>query len=363
MVLISSWFEGNTVKKEEKRDAFVQHEGKVAEAGDRFAHVMAVTLDPQTGYKNGIIRCITSREGEYGVAGQLDRSALFNIKTDSPDTFEITEELNIKHTEDIIAKLKGEGGDFIGLEDPDIWRDEKTGLMHVYFTMPVKLEEKDAKGNDIWNVHLGHAVGKDLDSLEMTEPTLLGNAKMNAKEVSIAPQNSEGFRYNLFESSDERSGEIYSVVRVAIARDMGKPWEFGEIAFHPADHNIPWIAGHASPGPLLPKSFVDVGENKLLGIMNGCEANKREGDKIIYGAFTAGLYIYDYEKGTIDWVSPEPLIWDTEAGAKRPITFASQFVEGFQGEGTLYAHVDDSFVRAYTLDAEALKALVPEKSQ
>ena len=52
-----------------------------------------------------------------------------------------------------------------------------------------------------------------------------------------------------------------------------------------------------------------------------------------------------------------------EAGAKRPITFASQFVEGFQGEGTLYAHVDDSFVRAYTLDAEALKALVPEKSQ
>jgi len=360
MSVLSSLFESGVNKEEKKKGAYIQHEGRVAEAGERFAHVMAVTLDPETGYKGGIIRCITSREGEYGVAGQLDRSALFKIKAYSPDKFEITEELNIKNTEDIIAKLKGEGGDFIGLEDPDIWRDEETGLMHVYFTMPVKLEEKDARGDDIWNVHLGHAVGKDLDSLEMTEPTLLGTAEMNAKEVSIAPKNSEGFRYNLFESSDERDGETYSVVRVAIARDMGKPWELGEIAFHPAEHNIPWIAGHASPGPLLSKNFIDVGENKLLGIMNGCEANKHEGDKIIYGAFTAGLYIYDYEKGMIDWVSLEPLIWDTEASAKRPITFASQFVEGAQGEGTLYAHVDDSFVRAYTLNAEALRALLPE---
>jgi hypothetical protein len=56
----------------------------------------------------------------------------------------------------------------------------------------------------------------------------------------------------------------------------------------------------------------------------------------------------------IDWVSPEPFIRDSEA---RTITFASQFVSGADAglpadTGILYAHVDDSFVRAYTLRAE-----------
>lgn len=338
---------------------YIEHTGKVAEAGSRFEHVMAITLDPRTANKEGIIRCITSRTGEYGGSGQIDRSALFKIKGETLEKFEITEELKIRNSEAIIKKLKGEGGDFIGLEDPDIWIDEQNDLMHVYFTMPIKTAEKDEEGENIWNVNLGHAVGKNLDSLEMTEPTLLGSRDRNAKEISVAPLNSKGFRYNLIESSNKRGEWTYSTVQVAIAHDMGKPWKFGEIVFHPADHNLSWIGGHASPGPLLPKSFVDLGENKMLGIMNGCEANKRVDNKTKYGTFSIGLFIYDYENGEIDWVSPEPLIQDSEVSEKRAITFASQFVETKAGEGILYAHVDDSFVRAYTLNGKEIGTIFP----
>ena len=90
--------------------------------------------------------------------------------------------------------------------------------------------------------------------------------------------------------------------------------------------------------------------------MNGREANRLVGDKIKYGIFSVGLFIYDYENGKIDWVSPEPYIRDSES---RTITFASQFVETKSGEGILYAHVDDSFIRAYTLTDELIKPLLP----
>jgi len=168
--------------------------------------------------------------------------------------------------------------------------------------------------------------------------------------------NSRGFRYNLCESSKKEKDFTYSTVRVAIAHDMNGPWKFGETVFHPKKEGIPWIGGHASPGPLLPKSFIDLGPNKLLGIMNGRAASNKEGDKVHYGTFAVGLFIYDYELGKIDWVSPQPLIQDTEAVT---ITFASQFIETTPGEGILYAHVDDSFVRAYTIRAAGLKELLP----
>jgi hypothetical protein len=115
------------------------------------------------------------------------------------------------------------------------------------------------------------------------------------------------------------------------------------------------IGGHASPGPLFPKNFIDVGKGKLLGAINGREANQRVGQEIKYGAFSVGLFIYDYKNGKINWVSPEPFIQDSEA---RTITFASQFVEQGNGNGILYAHVDDSFIRAYTLNAEEIQSLL-----
>lgn len=331
---------------------YIEHEGKVAEAGSRFEHVMAVALDPRADYKKGVIRCILSREGDVAVSGYIDRSALYEVHGDSLDRFVIGNKINIAKEEEIIARLEGENGDCIGLEDPDIWIDDATGLLHLYFTLPIK--QKDYKHISI---HLGHAVGPDIHSLVMTEPILLDSGHGSAKELSIAPLNSAGFRYNLIESNARGRDFMYSTVRVAITRDMGERWEFGETIFNPEDHAIPWIGGHASPGPLFPKSFIDVGEHKLLGIMNGREANQRVDGKTKYGMFSAGLFIYDYERGVIDWVSSEPLIRDSEAIT---ITFASQFVETEPGKGVLYAHVDDSFVRAYDLDAQKLMKLLPD---
>jgi hypothetical protein len=335
-------------------DIFVQHQGKVIKTDSRFKHVMAIALDPTSKNRRGIVRCIVSREGDVEVSGYIDRSEIHIVKGDSLECFSIGGELNLAHSDEIISKLSGPGLDFIGFEDPDIFIDNMSGLMHIYFTLPfLNKSKKHAL------IHLGHAIGKDLDSLEMTMPALMADPKTfeGAKEVSIAPLNSKGFRYNLFESSKKEKDRTYSTVRVALAEDMGEPWKFGETAFHPAENNISWIGSHASPGPLLPKSFIDLGENKLLGIINGREANTKVDGKTRYGMFSVGLFIYDYEIGKIDWVSPEPLIRDTEA---KTITFASQFVETKPGEGILYAHVDDSFVRAYTLSAEGIKNLLPK---
>ena len=205
-------------------------------------------------------------------------------------------------------------------------------------------------------VHLGHAIGEDLDSLEMTMPVLMDKRSGGAKEVSIAPPSKQGVRFNLVESSEKEEDFTYSTVRTAVTEDMGGLWQFGKTVFHPKKSDIPWIGGHASPGPLLPKDFLYVGEGKLLGVMNGREANRRVGGEIKYGMFSVGLFIYDYENGKIDWVSSEPFIQDSQA---RTITFASQFVAQGKGSGILYAHVDDSFVRAYTLNAEAIRSLLP----
>ncbi|ETB63860.1 TPA: hypothetical protein DIC38_02025 [Candidatus Nomurabacteria bacterium] len=334
---------------------YFQHEGKVIETDNRFKHVMAITLDPRTNYKEGIIRCITNREGDVQIKGYKDRSELYKISGDSLESFKIGERLNIKNETEILDKLLEKDWDFIGLEDPDIWIDKETDLMHMYFTIPIRYIDKTKK----IKIHLGHAVGKDLDSLEMTEPVLMDLGEMSAKEVSIAPLNSKCFRYNLIESRDHQTDTTYSIVKVAIAKEMNQSWGYGETVFHPKENNILWIGGHASPGPLFPKSFIDVGEGKLLGVINGREANQKLSDgKIKYGMFSVGLFIYDYENGKIDWVSSEPFIQDSEAVT---ITFASQFVETAQGEGILYAHVDDSFVRAYTLKAESIKSLLSNK--
>jgi hypothetical protein len=337
-----------------RKGAYIEHKGKAVEMDSRFKHVMAISLDPRSGYREGVVRCITSRNGDVAIKGNVDRSVLCKTRGDFPEHFEIGEELKIGGQKEIIEKLGGEEWDFIGLEDPDIWI-ESPDIMHLYFTMPFlgigKMKHK-------WQIHLGHAVGKNLDMLQMTEPALQESERSGggAKELSVAPVNKSGVRLNLIESSDKIDDVWYSTVRIARADDVGKPWQFGKTVFHPKDGGIKWAGGHASPGPLLSKNFIDVGEGKMLGIMNGREANKTVNGKVVYGVFSVGLFIYDYENGKIDWVSPEPLIIDSEA---KNITFSSQFVENGAGEGILYAHVDDSFVRAYTLFADQIKKLLP----
>ncbi len=327
---------------------YIQHQGKVIITNSHFSHVMAIALNPTAQFKEGVIRCVTDRQGDVSVSGYIDRSELRLVKGNSLDNFEIGEKLNIQDENKIIENLENIEFDFIGLEDPDIWIDPSSKLLHLYFTLPLISRVEHSKNK----INLGHAVGKDLYSLVMTEPVLLADNIGGAKELSIAPINKRGFRFNLVESSRREIDFNYSVIRTAIAHDMGSLWEFGKIIFHPKEHNLPWIAGHASPGPLLSKDFIDVGEGKLLGFINGREANKIIDDKTVYGIFSVGLFIYDYENGKIDWVSPKPFIRDTEA---KTITFASEFVYTKKGEGVLYAHVDDSFVRAYTLDVEKIK--------
>lgn len=335
--------------------AYTEHKDKVVETKGRFKHVMAISLDPTTKNTRGLIRAITSREGNVKIKGYLDRSELYLLKGSSLDHFEIGERLVMKNEEEILRSLIGKG-DFIGLEDPDIWVDEESGLMHLYFTVPVRPGQVDSQEYKKIQIHLGHAEGKDLDSLQMTAPVLMDTGDLSAKEVSITPKNSQGFRYNLVESRDRRGKITYSTIQVAVAYDMGKPWEYGEVAFHPKERGLSWIAGHASPGPLFDKEFIDLGEGKLLGVINGREANRYVGGQTVYGTFSIGLFVYDYERGKIEWVSEKPFIQDSEA---ETITFASHFVETNKGEGILYAHVDDSFVRAYTLNAKSIKALLP----
>lgn len=341
-----------------KKPHYVEHPGKAVKTDGRFKHVMAISPDPRTKHTEGVIRCITSREGIEGFGGQIDRSVLHKVKGDTLDRFEIQERIQIKNLNKIIKKISTKGVDFLGLEDPDIWIDEEKDLLHLYFTLPLI-----GTGKIKTRIHLGHAVGKDLNSLVMTMPVLMADKKGGAKELSVAPVNKKGIRYNLVESSDKIKDTHYSVVRTVIAKDMGKDWKFGKIVFHPAKHKIPWIAGHASPGPLLPPTFIDLGPGKRVGIMNGCVANRIVGGKTRYGAFSVGLFMYDYEKGQIDWVSKKPFIKDSEVGKVRPITFASHFVETSHGKGIVYAHVDDSFVRAYDIDASMIRKLLPKSSK
>lgn len=330
---------------------YTQHQTKAFETDLRFNHVMALSLDPRTRHREGVIRCILSREGDVSVAGYIDRSRLHRATMTPLECFEVSE-LVIKNEIEILEQLTPEGFECIGLEDPDIWVDEEADMLHLYFTIPIISHEKGEA-----RIYLGHAVGKTIDTLEMTWPVLSPDMIGGAKELSVAPLNSKGFRYNLVESGTIEDGVGYSLVRTAVAHDMSKDWRFGDTVFHPRHGGIPWIAGHASPGPLLPEGFIDLGPGKLLGIMNGREADRHENGQVNYGMFSVGLFIYDYENGRIDWVSPEPLVRDSEA---QTITFASQFVLTGQGEGILYAHVDDSFVRAYTLHADAIRGLLPQ---
>ncbi len=324
--------------------------GHAVNPAGRFTHVMALALNPQTGFKDGVIRCITSREGSVDVSGFVDHSELHVVQETESCRFEIGERLLIHGEEEMITSILPIGYELIGFEDPDLAIGDD-GLLHLYFTIAFVHR---AEGRS--HIYLGHALGKDLQTLCMTEP-VLARKDTTAKEVSLVPKASDGIYRHLIESSapgTEFSG--YSTVRGAKAAGFGPPWEFGETLLHPAHHAITWMGGHVSPGPLVPSSFLNVGEGKLLGFLNGREADSVDREQVVFGVFSIGLFIYDYEHGQIVWVSPLPFIIDSEATT---ITFASQFVQTKPGKAILYAHVDDSFVRAYKLSSESLKKLIP----
>ena len=82
----------------------------------------------------------------------------------------------------------------------------------------------------------------------------------------------------------------------------------------------------------------------------------KRGAKKIYGDFLPGIALYNSETGEIPWVADKPLFKDPKATT---ITFASDFIQTSKTEGILYAHPNDSFVRAYRLNALKLRSLLP----
>jgi hypothetical protein len=313
---------------------------------------MALALDP-TNNSRGLVRCIIERKGVAGIKGFRDKSVLYTVSSvKGLETFRLERRLEIRNQEEVIGKLVKKNQEFIGLEDPDIFWDKDKRLYHIYFTIPL-IGKKDSPSD----IHLGHAEGKSLDSLKMTIPVLSpwGVDKGGAKELSMAPVNKKGLRLNLVESKDRIERVGYSTVMTAVSENYGPPWKFGKVVFHPKYDGYGWCEGHASPGPLLPPSFIEVGPNKRVGILNARSASQFLKNKTHYGPFRIGLMLYDFEKGQIEWVSKRSLIEDSKA---ENITFASQFVQTGKNIGILYAHVDDSFVRAYTLYSDRIRELV-----
>lgn len=326
---------------------YEQLPGVAVDPKKRFKHVMALALNPKTNFNDGMIRCITSREGSIDVSGFVDHSELHVVSKAGEYQYEIGERVCIENEDQAIGPLLPDGFEFLGLEDPDLVLDEN-GTLHLYCTIPLI-----NRTQGVSHIYLGHAEGESLDTLCMTAPVLM-RPDAAAKEVSVAPRASDGIYRNLIESSAPGTEvSAYSTVRVAKARDFSESWEFGETVFHPADKGIAWAGGHASPGPLLPRTFIDPGEGKLVGFLNGREADRVEHEQVVFGTFSVGLFIYDYEHGEVCFVSSSPFIQDSEAST---ITFASQFIETGVGEGILYAHVDDSFVRAYRVTSGSIRA-------
>ena len=335
-------------------DAIERIDEPVLEAGDRCEHIMALHFDPRGDYEEGIARCVVSRTGDVEEPGFIDRSRIHAVDVRSPYDVELGPELDIAGSQAVVEDLaESDRCNFLGFEDPNLWCDRESGVLHFYCTVPFL----DRNAGEI-SVYLGHAEGPGLDSLRMTAPVLEPEPDVHqgAKEVAIAPPSSEGGRYNLVESNDVVDDTWYSVLRTAVAPDLTGPWEYGEVALHPRDHSYDWFAGHASPGPLLPPEFVDVGESRRVGLLNGREAERREGGTPTFGSFTVGLSVYDFERGTVEWVSPEPVIEDPAA---ETITFASAYRLLGPETGLIYAHVDDSFVRAYRVDTAALESYLP----
>ena len=150
--------------------------------------------------------------------------------------------------------------------------------------------------------------------------------------------------------------EGVSAISVSLAKDMSKPWKYLRTAFDPRKTDYSWIAGHASPCAILPKDFVSR-KDLLVCIVNGREKTKTVSGQRVYGKFRPGLVLFNPRTGEIPWVSSEPLFEDIDA---RTITFASDFLRTDDKEGILYAHVNDSFVRAYKLNALELLKLLPK---
>ncbi len=322
---------------------------------DRPVMALSVLKDKKKN-KLGVVREIVRREGDVAIPGYVDQSKLYIVKSKDGLKWERVKELKINGVEKIVRKNSESGLMFMGLEDPDIWIDEENKI-HLYYTIAYKLINEDE-----FVTYLGHAEGEDLDSLAATEPVLsdLSNIEVvvGFKEVAISPKVFDFGRVNLVESGywSGLRNERASTIIAAKTKDMGRSWEFLKTVADPTKLGYAWANGHLSPGPIFPESFISH-KDLLVGIVNGREKTKEVNGQKIFGRFSIGLMLFNPRTGEIPWISSKPLISDPEA---RTITFASDFLRLNKNSGILYAHVDDSFVRAYKIDARKLIKFLPD---
>jgi len=314
--------------------------------------VMALSIDknsnnPVKGLAREILR---SNQNDPRIYGNTDESKLIIVESDNGLQWKKVADLKIKGIDKIISKLAGKDKVLMGLEDPDIWTDEKE-IKHIYFTIALKY--KNEHGLDIY---LGHAQGKTLETLKATPP-ILGPTSQKIrgfKEAAISPIATKGKRLNLTESWKlKEDGHSLQTIAVVEAEDMGKPWNLKSF-FDLKEKGYHWCKEELSPCRFIPKEMVDFGDC-LVVIVNGREPKKKMDNKEVRGDYKPGLILFNTKTGEIPWIAKEPLFEDPDA---KSITFASEFVQTSKDEGILYCHVDDSFVRAYKINMKELKKYI-----
>lgn len=307
---------------------------------------MALTVDYSTldkKVKFGLAREITKSTGDVDKPGFVDQSKLIIAKSSNLLKWEKDSDLKIKGMERIIEELSKKDRYFIGLEDPDIWIDEKN-LKHIYFTIAFKYKEK--KG---YKLYLGHAQGRELTDLIMTKPVIENN-----KEIAISPIKNKNYRYILTESWTHKSEEGMGLLK---AKKMNKNWEFMGLAFDSKKDSFNWCGKYVSPCKIINSSYTNI-KNNLLGICTGHSQLQIKNGTEYRGDFLPGLFLFNPKTGKVPWVDAEYWFKDPNA---RIITFASDFIKISEEKGILYCHINDGFIRAYEVNLKELGKYVREK--
>lgn len=295
---------------------------------------MALCIDPKSENPyRGIARQIIDRRGSPDIPGFLDRSKLIIVESYDLLNWEIVGDLNLKGLKEIIKKLLNNQEDkkeFIGLEDPDIMIDEN--------------------GN-----YVGYAEGDNLESLTATMPVLgkVSNEIAGFKEICPLPILNNGERFVLAETFVDRGIERkYSAISVSKARNLFGKWDYIKLVHDPENESRKWCAGYSSPCRIIEPDILNH-KGALLGIMNGREPTEEINGKKYYKKFRPGLFLFDNKSGNIIWIDNEHLLEDPIATT---ITFASEVAYLSKKEIILYAQPNDSFVRAYKLNLQEIKA-------
>ncbi len=334
-----------------KLNQFVDVYDKPVYSSDHPVMALSILKKKENNKYLGIVREIVERSSDPSIPGNVDKSKLYIVESSNCLNWKQKLELKIDGIDNIIEDLTNKNMAFIGLEDPDIFIENN--LIHVFFTIAYKLTNKPG-----YMTYLGHAQGNSLYNLEATQPVMSPNINNNFygfKEVAISPEKYSFGRINLAESFHRtESSEGHSVIISAKAKNMSKPWQFIKIVVHPVDIKYKWIEYDTSPCCMLPRDFITL-DSLLVAIINGREKPAYINNKKVCGRFTIGLALFDPKTGNIPWISDRPLIDDTSA---RNIVFASDFLRLDKNNGILYAHIDDSYIKAYKLNSTKLKEFI-----